>query len=121
MNIYKAGNIKEFFTGFFSRFWKKTKVLSYWLINGYCQESQWSLDFTLSKIILRRLKAFREMERFGYPYPYSSIEEWDEVLDELIEGFEELTDDEQMYFIEGDDRAKEVLELFFKHFNNLWD
>ena len=61
---------------------------------GVADEECWSLENTFSKFILSRLKHFKKMNRYGY-HPDMTLEEWENVIDELIWTFEYLNDDER--------------------------
>jgi len=72
----------------------------YWsiqkLLRGYSNPEIWNLDSTLAMFLLKRLKAFRKMDRYCMPLrfaivnpqgaseDYLSEEEWNEILDEII-------------------------------------
>jgi len=58
------------------------------IFKGYSVSDLWNLDFHLAKIIFKRLKAFKKLERFGYPAGIKSFKEWNEILDKMIFSFE---------------------------------
>lgn len=72
------------------RLWFKStyQKMRYGVSNQEC----WSLDCTITKFILPRLKHFKKMQRYGYP-PDITPERWEEILDELIWTFEYMKDD----------------------------
>ena len=49
---------------------------------GWDDSDTWSLDHTIAKFVLPRLKLFRKID-FGYPAGLTS-EEWNWILDEMI-------------------------------------
>lgn len=53
----------------------------------------WSLDVTLAKYIIPRLKKFKELEN-GYPGrdEMDTPEKWDDALDKMIQAFEYVID-----------------------------
>lgn len=73
---------------------------------GYDDTSYWEIGDYLGREIVRHLKHFRKMKRFGVPADMCvdengkeiSVEEgekkWNAVLDKMIAGFEELTIDQ---------------------------
>ena len=90
----------------------------------------WSLDHTLSELILPLLKRFKAMKRHAYPVTElveigvddekAMAKKWESVLDEMIEGFES--------HLSGDDldkernlKVKKGLQLFADHYQDLWD
>lgn len=52
------------------------------------KEDLWNLDHTISEFILKHLKAFKEMKRFGCPSELKTMEAWDKILDKMIFAFE---------------------------------
>lgn len=100
---------------------------------GYCFRDLWSFDNWLSKIIANGLKEFKENVS-GYPSETIDWEEWMDILDEMIECFEEQSRRIDN-FPEGEDFIKVYeermkfkreklhrgLELLEKYFYDLWD
>ena len=114
---------------------------------GIDDKELWNLDVTLTEFILPRLKAFKKMERAGYPEiegidPQNEKKThaaWEGILDDMIKGFEahlRLAKDSP-YDEEGDvdyvsekeeqkeeqHRAviKKGFELFGRYYMGLWD
>lgn len=102
---------------------------------GYSDLEIWNLDYTISKWIVPRLKAFQE-GTIGYP-PEIEFDEWKNELDEMIFGFE--FDGPEWYeknVFHIKDRAKKEAKLemykdlckraedgrilFAKRFDHLW-
>ena len=102
----------------------------------------WSLDATLTDYILPRIKAFRKMERHGYPVFGKDIEkvdddsaddkrqeaEWENILFDIEKGFEahsNLIDGDTSYSDKEENEAQRMMEkglsLFAKHYFQLWD
>ena len=110
----------------------------------------WNLDVTLTEFILPRLKAFKEMDRKGYPVldgidpqdEKKSTETWEKILDDMIKGFEahlrlvkdspyneDEKDDDVDYVSEKEEKYEEAhriviergFELFGRYYMNLWD
>lgn len=113
-------------------------VLSYlrwfwqWLIRGFSDRQLWSLDVTIAKFVVPRLKALKAYQH-GHPNEYTE-EGWDEILDKMIWSFEyslvdiELpavdspTTEETVKDVEAQvKRYEEGMVLFAKHFSDLWD
>ena len=78
----------------------------------------WNLDYYIAKFILPRLKLFKKVA-MGFPCDLKSINEWYDILDNMIAAFMILstdeinTQDEQKIVIEG-------LDLFRKYYQDLW-
>ena len=101
----------------------------------------WSLDATLTDLILPRIKAFRKMERHGYPVLGKDIEkvdddsvdddrkeaDWENILFDIEKGFEAHklltaadfdTDAEEFW---AEETMQKRLRLFAEHDGHLWD
>ena len=80
-----------------------------------------SLDYYLAKKIIRPLKEFKRSGIHSYP---SQLEpkEWDDIIDKMIKGFDILAKHHNGDNVENKewDEMQERLELFGKHFINLW-
>ena len=109
---------------------------------GIKESELWSLDATLTDYILPRIKAFRKMQRHGYPVLGRDIKadsksssaaderkeaEWENILFDIENGFEAhknfldgkfLTTAEE---IEAEGIIQKGLQLFAEHYNHLWD
>jgi len=86
---------------------------------GFDDRELWSLDFTVCKFLVPRLKVFRESNR-GYPVSLSSSEEWNEIVDKITWSISKWV--ETCCWIEEEDRERfdEGMELFHKYFFDLW-
>tara|TARA_R110002060_G_scaffold60005_1_gene69757 strand:+ start:270 stop:647 length:378 start_codon:yes stop_codon:yes gene_type:complete len=102
----------------------------------------WSLDATLTDYILPRIRAFRSMERQGYPVLGKDIvansdsssaddvrdeAEWENILFDIVQGFEAhkmigeggvLTHVEEKA---AEETMQKGLKLFAAHYGHLWD
>ena len=102
----------------------------------------WSLDATLTDYILPRIKAFRKMQRHGYPVLGRDIKansnsssaddkrkeaEWENILFDIEKGFEahkKLTGEGSDTHAEdfwAEETVQKGLRLFAEHYNNLWE
>lgn len=96
--------------------------------------------YSLPWVIYPQLVRFRRCEKNGVPMlhemedytvGYSNeehaqiLEEWNEILDKMIFAFAEIIHDDAMfeedYGAATDIKIQEGLDLFAKHFRNLWD
>jgi len=140
--------VKEIFVDYIETHFKriKGKIIRFYqrITRGWDDSDTWSLDHTIAKYILPRLKRFREIGRNSCPVLHESFEfdrdfeEWNEILDKMILAFELIVDDEKSYFdnlnagsdeemgnyIEySEDRNLKIntgMDLFCKYFNHLW-
>ena len=104
----------------------------------------WSMDCTLAPIILPMLKQLKETKH-GVPssivhtadggeIPFKRAEKkWDTILDKMIWSFEQIVDennDDQFFNVgkynvvahrKHEKKIQEGLELFGKHYRDLWD
>ena len=80
----------------------------------------WNTNQTLARLIVPRLQAFKALDKHGYCPEFKDMKEWNKAIQKMIDAFEVmqnnnvLSDVEQAIVTEG-------LELFCKHFRNLWD
>ena len=100
---------------------------------GWDDRDTWSLDSTIAKFVLPRLKRFKEVN-CGYPVKLNSPKEdidsekgmtkWNEILDHMIYAMEICSDEE--FYYGGSLKKKEWkrvdkgCKLFGKYFQNLW-
>lgn len=119
------------------------------IFRGYSDRDLWGMNTYLGNHILKNLKAFRSMKRFGYPACFYKEEsthgdaekKWNKILNEMIEGWEYITTETydteiwkkyferkeityEQYIKESKilyDIAEKKAMLFVKYFNSLWD
>jgi hypothetical protein len=106
-----------------SRWQDYIKKIHYWWqrrTRGWDDTETYSLDYSLAKLIIPRLKRFKELKG-GCPGDLT-YEEWDQQLDKMIFAFEFLGSDERWgcYDEEIWDRVAQGLKLFYKRYMNLW-
>ena len=89
-------------------------------INGYPISEVWGTYHYLAREIAPRLKAFKALDKHGWPEDFENQEDWNNAIQKMIDAFELLkritsfSDEEEQTIEEG-------LDLFRKHFRNLWD
>ena len=112
--------------------WKIQKIF-----RGYSDIEMWNLDDTISKWIVPKLKEFKKITQ-GHPASLDTFEEWQDMLDEMIFGFEwpmnetnwymenvfyladEIKSEKIKEFETLNDRAEKGRMLFAEYFNGLW-
>jgi|GEM_PF-1353200 len=109
---------------FTKRFWR---LLFQYLRDGWDDSDTWSLNYTLSKIILPRLKRFKELN-IGWPSKswksdgFKTFEDWEAALDDMIYAMDinSRLDDISPDTAVDWERVKRGNYLFGKFFNDLW-
>ena len=95
-----------------------TKVWSH--KHDYPIEEIWNTDNTLARLIVPRLRAFKQLDKHGYPPDFNDMRTWNNTIQKMIDAFELMK-----YVNSLSDREKktvdEGLSLFCKYFCNLWD
>ena len=88
---------------------------------GFSDEELWNLDYHFCKWLVPRLKAFKEKTQ-GYPPNLKTPEEWEEILQKMIDGFEIYTSDfENIEDVKKNTKkTNSALSLFKKYFSYLW-
>lgn len=85
---------------------------------GFCDAELWNFYMRIVGFILPRLDRFRKMSRMGYPATLSE-KRWDKILDQMILAFKTL---KKGVFTERESKTvQRGLDLFAKHFRDLWD
>lgn len=90
------------------------------LTRGWDDSATWSLDHSLAKEILPRLRRFQEIKA-AHPSEMSS-EEWSSIIQQMIDSFEFYASGQQWEF-PSEKRLKEVergMKLFARYYGNLW-
>ena len=105
------------------KLWTRTyRFLWQKLTRGWDDSETWSLDYSLAKLILSRLKRYKEIS-ITYPLELT-VEQWDSYLDEMIFAFEWFGSEER--WDNGPDchskfeRAQKGIDLFAKYYSDLW-
>ena len=98
------------------------KFLKQRMTRGFDDSETWSLDHSLAKTILPRLKRF-QIVRGGHPIDLTE-EKWNWIIDEMIFGFEFYAEGKQWDYgpnqEKESERAGKALEMFGKYYGNLW-
>lgn len=88
---------------------------------GFDDSECWNLDNTLAQFLVPRLKVFKENTN-SYPGTLES-EEWDAILQEMIDGFEIAANPDLCYGEDEENNKKRdrAVHLLSEYFNHLWD
>lgn len=101
--------------------WRELQYAWQRIFRGWDDRVIWSIDWYLAEVMpvwIRRLKE----TKIGYPMGMEE-DEWDKILDGIIEGFEaayrimDLTDEKGKDL----DKFHSGMDLFKEYFFNLWD
>ena len=90
---------------------------------GWDDSETWALDTSLSRLIVPRLKRFKELND-GFPAELTE-QKWNEILDEIIWSFEWFAG-EKRWKLSTEEEVKELMRaeagihLFAKYFDALW-
>lgn len=100
---------------------RKAKFFYQRRTRGWDDSDTWSLDYTIAKFVLPRLKRFKELND-GFP-PDFTEETWDIALDDIIFAMEcAINNSGSIYNLNPTEmkRWRRGNKLFGKYFNNLW-
>ena len=88
---------------------------------GFRYEEIWNLDHTVAVYILPRLVYFRD-NHCGYPYRCDSEQQYNEILDKIIDGFYLKVTKDSLYWTDSEKELWETAKkLFAECFDTLWD
>jgi hypothetical protein len=97
---------------------RKIKFFYQRMTRGWDDSETWSLDYSLSKLILPRLLRFKELRD---PIVLSTGD-WDSDMNKMIAAFEFLGSEERWNCYDNNkwNEVQEGVDLFAKHYVNLW-
>jgi len=99
---------------------KKTYDDSEDYINGYPISEVWGTYHYLAQEIAPRLKAFKAIDKHGWPEDFENQEDWNKAIQKMIDAFELVKDYSPSY--EEDIRIVEQgVEMFCKYYRDLSD
>lgn len=103
----------------YNLFKRKLRFLWQKLDRGWSDDEIWNLDISLAKLILPRLKRFKEIKG-GYPGGMT-LDKWEEILNQMIYAFEKSAN--RFEWDCDPEITKEVqkgLSLFAQYYGHLW-
>ncbi len=114
--------MKFFLSALWYNFKRGFKYAFQKFFRGWDDGDTWNLDLALAKLILPRLKRFKELN-IGYPSDMS-FEEWNETIDKMIYSFEFYKNGKQFDWSVDNKKewakVDEGMKLFGKHYGHLW-
>lgn len=138
-DIRKSMTWWDHISGFFYRL--KECVMDFfrgikWFIQrgrrGYSDRDLWGFSSYLSEMLVQALTQLNET-KMGYPADIKTSGQWTDIIDEMIEGFRAVKDNEEIFFTdktnqqieeeiaENNRRIDRGMYYFKKYFQNLWD
>jgi hypothetical protein len=102
---------------------RKKRFIKQYEKQGWCDAETWSLDNQFAKWITPRLKRFKQLTN-GIPMDLTE-KQWDNILQEMIDGFEFMASDDYYEYgnhiwREKHEKINKAMDLFTKHIRNLW-
>ena len=89
--------------------------------NDFPIEEVWNTYCYIAKAIVPRLKAFKALDKHGCPEDFFPDEnKWNKAIQKMIDAFE-LLQPHAIHYQVDEPTIEEGLDLFRKHFLNLWD
>ncbi len=124
--LEKINNIYYFFYRLWSnhlsprKLRRKFKFLFQRKTRGWDDSETWNLDFEFAKWIYPRIKRFKEINN-GHPEELTE-EEWNSTIQEMVDGFEIMSDEERYFWYSKEDgkKIKKAMRLWYKWHCYLW-
>lgn len=88
--------------------------------NDYPIEEIWNTYTMIARDIVPRLRAFKAIDKHGYPGDMKDMSQWNNTIQKMIDAFE-LMQDSFSSTAENQTTISEGLELFCRYYRNLWD
>lgn len=80
----------------------------------------WNTGNTLAQLIVPRLQTFKELDKHCVPIGFADMREWNNAIRLMADAFE-LMSTTRTLTSEEETAVKTGLNLFCKHYCNLWD
>lgn len=116
-DLYQKDNVNFSIAGLNNPYWEEYEEQR--KVRGFDDTELWNLDVTIIKFMLPRLKVFRD-KTHGYPSDFSTFEDWQAAIDDMIYWMEKYVDDD-CFTHDTDEREARGFEAFKKYFTALWD
>lgn len=89
-------------------------------VRGHDDRDLWNLNHAVAKLIVAGTSGMLEWGH-GYPGELDSIEEWNEILTKIRDGFQAYLDDDWLEHPDNREAFNEGMALFARWFEGLWD
>lgn len=80
--------------------YRRTKLFFKWVFTGRTDQVLWNLDTYLETVIISKLKDFRKQNLSGYSCDLESMQDWLNVIDEMIDTWEKMHSEYYINLIE---------------------
>lgn len=90
------------------------------VVRGHSDEELWNLNHSVAKLVVAGTSGMLEWGH-GYPGELDSVEEWNEILTKIRDGFQVYLDDDWLLDPAKAAKFQEGMDLFAKWFGGLWD
>jgi hypothetical protein len=101
----------------------RARAGKHWLqrvTRGFDDSELWSLDVTIARFVLPRLRAFAAVDH-GHPNDMT-MAQWQEAMAKMVRAFELIVEEDGAMMLPGrDEECQEGLDLFARYFRALWD
>ena len=88
--------------------------------HDYPIDEIWNTNNTLARLIAPRLRAFLALDKHGFPIGFTDMREWNNAIRLMADAFELMSTTHTLTSEEAI-TVKTGLNLFCKHYCNLWD
>ncbi len=100
---------------------KSNKTDSNWSHkHDYPIDEIWNTNNALARLIEPRLRAFLALDKHGFPVGFADMREWNNAIRQMADAFG-LMSTTRTLTSEDATTVKTGLNLFCKHYCNLWD
>ena len=83
-------------------------------------EEIWNTERALASLIVLRLRAFKALDKHGFPPDMHDMRQWNSIIQKMIDAFD-LLSETKSYSENEEQTITEGLDLFHRYFRNLWD
>ena len=88
--------------------------------NDYPIEEIWNTERTLASLITPRLRAFKAVDKHGFPPSMHNMRQWNSTIQKMVDAFD-LLSETKSYNEKEEQTITKGLDLFHRYFRNLWD
>ena len=88
--------------------------------HDFSLEEIWNTERALASLITPRLRAFKALDKHGFPPDMHNMRQWNSTIQKMIDAFD-LLSETKSYSEKEEQTITEGLDLFHRYFRNLWD